>query len=111
MSKIRVDNPVATGRLQWIPGAHPFGLPTAPVYTPTALPGLGGNIRLHDVLLTILIERTGQLSDEGELVQIGFVVPTLADPHLYPGAQWTILERSRPVAELSIKAVLIKTSS
>ena len=104
-----IDNPVATGRLQWIPGGRPFGPPTATVYTPAALPGIGANVRLHDVLLNILIERTGLNSEEGELVKVGFVLPSLAAAHLFPGAQWTILEGLRPVAELSIKAVLIKT--
>ena len=66
------------------------------------------HIRLHDVLLSILIERTGQISDEGELVSIGFLFPALAEPHLYPGAGWTVMEGPRAVAELTIKAVLIK---
>ncbi|MEU8894379.1 hypothetical protein [Nocardia sp. NPDC048505] len=108
MNRDKLDNPVATGRLHWLPGGRRLGPPPGPVFSAKALPGINA-IRLHDVLLSIRIERTGQLSDEGELVQVGFLVPCLADPHLYPGAGWTILQGLRPVAELSIKAVLIKS--
>ncbi|MEV0250658.1 hypothetical protein AB0H76_28965 [Nocardia sp. NPDC050712] len=110
MYRNRIDNPIATGRVQWTSGGRRLGAPTGGLYLPTALPGIGPNIRLRAVLLSIYLERTGQISDEGELVQIGFLVPTLAAPHLYPGAEWTVFEGPRPVAELSIKAVLIKTS-
>ncbi|GAB2673575.1 hypothetical protein GCM10027088_60270 [Nocardia goodfellowii] len=109
MNRDTLPNPVATGRLQWLSGSRRPGPPPGPVFTAKALPGIT-TIRLHDVLLSIHIERTGQISAEGELVQVGFLIPTLADPHLYPGAGWTILRGLRPVAELSIKAVLIKAS-
>ncbi|MFC9895450.1 hypothetical protein ACFVMC_17350 [Nocardia sp. NPDC127579] len=110
MYRTRIEHPIATGRIHWLPAEHRFGPVTGGLYHPSALPGVGTGIRLGDLLLGIQIERSGQHSDEGELVQIAFHAPTLAAPHLYPGARWTIFEGPRPVAELAIKAVLIKTS-
>ncbi|GAB2699837.1 hypothetical protein [Nocardia thraciensis] len=111
----KIENPEAIACLQWIPpeqGGRQTGPPTAPVYTTTAVFRLGGEEETQpgwpaqsNQAISILIERTGEDCDGGELVNIGFLAPDLALPYLHEGAEILVLEGPKVVASMVVRDV------
>lgn len=106
----RIDQPAATGYIRWIPhdkGGRLSGPPTAPVYATTAsfvIADEEGIMGMGEVM-SILIERTGEMSGKGEVVRVGFLAPEIAAPFLRPGVHVRILEGPNAVADLTISTV------
>ena len=84
----QLKDPVATMALSWISaadGGRRSGPPTAPVYATTCVFPLGGEAEVQpgwpanaDPMLSIIIQRTGQLPDGRDLAKIDFLVEELA---------------------------------
>ncbi|WP_280382495.1 hypothetical protein [Nocardia wallacei] len=111
----KIENPEATACLRWVSpeqGGRQTGPPTAPVYTTTAVFRLGGEEETQpgwpaqsNQAISILIERTGEDCDDGELVTIGFLAPDLARPYLHSGAEILVLEGPKVVAVMLVREV------
>lgn len=58
--------------------------------------------------LSILLQETERLDDEHWRCLVGFLVPELALPHMWPGAALLVLEGPRTVAHVLIETLLGK---
>ncbi|WP_206666915.1 hypothetical protein [Streptomyces lasalocidi] len=101
---IGLKDPLAVAGIRWLPeslGGRSSGPPTAPVYAATAMfPGS------QTALLSILLQHIGAQPDGSALVNIGFLVPDLARPHLHLGTELLITEGPTIVAHAIIRELL-----
>lgn len=103
-----LKEPLAVAAIRWLPesqGGRISGPPTAPVYAATAT-FCSESAQPDADLLSILVQRTGTLSDGSDLARIGFLVPDLARPHLHLGAELLITEGPKVVAHAVIRDLL-----
>lgn len=106
---IELKTPLAVVALRWVPesdGGRPSGPPTAPVYAATAAFCPGETVGPDADLMSVLLQRTASLPDGTETANIGFLAPTLAEPHLTVGAPLLITEGPKIVAHATIEEVL-----
>ena len=114
MAIIEIQKPMATVSLRWIQsdvGGRRSGPPTAPVYMATAVFKVGDE---REVMpgwpatadqLSILVQRLGTVESGEESAYIDFLVPDLARPHLYVGAEILVMEGPRVVAEATVSDI------
>jgi hypothetical protein len=110
----KIENPVAEALVRWHTadeGGRTSDQATAPVYMATAVFVLGGEAEVQPGWpasadqLSILLQETECLDDGRRRCLVGFLLPDLAHPHLYRGAQLLVLEGPRTVASAQLATV------
>ncbi|GAA2971061.1 hypothetical protein [Actinokineospora diospyrosa] len=106
----KIENPVAEAEVRWrsaAEGGRRSGNPTAPVYMATAGFVTDEDSEVdHGRVLSVLLQKTGELDEQRWTYLVGFLVPELALPHLRSGGVLQVLEGPRIVGTARITAVL-----
>lgn len=116
MAISEIPNPMATAVVRWLSraeGGRRSGPPVAPIYMATAAFQIdqkeaeAGLVATEESILSIMIKRGAPINDNQEEATLGFLVPDLARPLLFPGRELLIMEGPRVVAFATIRKVFL----